>query len=282
MITILFKDTLKDRFIGQDSIVNQLDILGREIKSGSNFNILLAAQSGFGKTKLASLYLKWITNGMAHKEVFMYNGDVTKLSTRRRFHVFDEAHMIGSPEFLYPLMDSGELTFLVLTNEYFSLKEPFYNRCHEFIFSDYSEEDLNLMCIREFKERRIDIPRWISESVVKSLGRGVPRTIGLISERLAYYFNQSVIPSSQKELNAIFEYLLDVKYGLSNMDRQYLVYLDKSGGSASLSLLSSGSKIPRPVLLNLIEPYLVHRGLVEITSKGRNLNYTKLEELKRG
>jgi len=276
-MTKTFSKAVSNKFVGQPAILNQLDLLGEEIRAGKNFNILLSAQSGYGKTRLATLFVKWASKGHGDTQAYAYNSSITKVGKDRRFHILDEAHLIKDPEFLYPLMDSGRYTFIIVTNEYYKLKEPLRNRCHEFIFSNYTRADLIKICKMFFRNARVSVEKWVVESIVDSLGRGVPRTVKVISQRLSLYFKQSGVPKTRQLLEESFRYLLDTRCGLSKIDRDYLTALNNAGGRASLSFLSTAISVPKEVLSEMVEPYLVSKRIVSITGRGRVLNHQNLE-----
>lgn len=267
-----FQGFLKDYFIGQVPIIRQLNVLGGEIKQGKNLNIILAAQSGYGKTTLANAYIKWLDINYIRNSVY-YNGRIDTIIPGKRFYVLDEAHLIDDPEFLYPAMDSGLSTFLILTNEYYSLKEPFYNRCHEFLFKDYTEEELYLICQKVLIEERIPLPRWCIEFIVKNIGRGVPRRLKILTRRLCYLFKESGIPRDRDSFAKEVEEFLNIKRGLTEFDIQYIDFLKQNQGRASLTLITNSTRIPKEVIIKEVEPYLVKRGMLTITSRGRQLTW---------
>lgn len=264
-----FSQFLENSFIGQDHVINQLEILGNEIISGSSINIVLAARSGFGKTTLGNAFVKWVEPKYTQNS-FYYLGDVEQIYGSRRFHILDEAHLIQNPEFIYPLMDSNKFIFIILTNEYYELKEPFYNRCHEFTFSEYSTEELIIICRNVFLGKRLNLPYEYIRYIVEYLGRGMPRKLKQISKRLSFYFIQTYIPKSFSLFKKRVDDFLNIKNGLTLLDTQYVEFLKNKGNKrASLLLIVNGTKIPKSLILEEIEPYLISKNILEITSKGR-------------
>lgn len=260
-----FSQAIADKFFGQQYVLSQLDVLGGAIVDGENFNIALCAPSGKGKTTLAKLFVEWCANGEPY---LLHNAEEVEFDRKVRFHVLDEAHRIKNPEFLYPYMDSKKYTFLLLTNEYYALKEPFYNRCHNLSYDSYTREDLVMMCKSVFAERgRMimgDMPGWI----VDNFGRGVPRTVKVVSDLLALYWQKN--PTDKEQAKKMAEELLQTSEGLTKKDREYLQFLWGSGRS-SITLIANSTRIPREVILKEIEPYLINKGYIKITSKGREL-----------
>ncbi|PNX46009.1 MAG: hypothetical protein BV457_08470 [Thermoplasmata archaeon M9B1D] len=61
------------------------------------------------------------------------------------------------------------------------------------------------------------------------------------------------------------------KGGFTELDLKYLDVLKKQK-TASLNTLSRALNVPKYTLLNEIEPFLIKKDLINITSKGRILN----------
>lgn len=265
-----FQEFINNDFIGQKAVIKQLDILGEEIKQGKNLNIILAARSGYGKTTLSYAFVKWLDPNYL-KTSIVYGGHFENLIGDRRFQILDEAHLIENPEFLYAHMDSGKYTFIILTNEYYDLKEPFYNRCHEFIFADYTDSDMIAICEKTLKTHKTTIPRYGIEFIAKHVGRGVPRRLIRLTERLCYYFKQTGVPITRQQFIQEVENFLSIRKGFTEFDISYLEFLNENDGKASLNLITNSTRIPKKVILEEVEPYLVKQGLIRITSKGRQL-----------
>ncbi len=266
-----FDEFLNGAFVGQTHVINQLEVLGNEVINGNNLNIILAARSGHGKTILGNAFVKWVEPKYYEKS-FNYVGEVLKIHADRRFHVLDEAHLIEKPEILYPLMDSGHYVFIVLTNEYYELKEPFYNRCHEFNFAEYSEKELMEISNMAFIEKGINLPSKYLEFIVKNMGRGVPRSLKKISKRIAFYLLQNHVPNTFSVFVEKIENFLNVRDGLTLLDVQYLNFLSSARNNrASLSLIINATNIEKKLILEEIEPYLVSKGKIQITGRGRQL-----------
>lgn len=266
-----FHEFLAGRFVGQIPIIKQLDVIGKEIKNGSNYNITLAAESGYGKTALANLFVKWVDPRYLSNAI-IYVEDLQYIRPEFRFQILDEAHMIKAPEFLYPIMDRRENTFIITTNEYYDLKEPLRNRTHEFTFTSYSKDELKSICYMSFIKHGFNANDYITEFVVENLGRGIPRRVKLISERVSLFLNQqNLTKASNENIVRAIEEFLNIRDGLTEFDIRYLEFLENAGGLASLNLIVNSVRIPKEVIVKEIEPYLVNRGLIEIGSKGRRL-----------
>src|SRR4030067_2953174 len=111
---------IEKHIIGQNKLKQEIALYTQNIKDDNNLNILIRGSSGYGKTHIA----KVMCNYIGIEQCFLYLGeDAYFLNKNYRISILDEAHEIKEPEQLYPIMDNGDYTFIVLTNEYGELKE---------------------------------------------------------------------------------------------------------------------------------------------------------------
>lgn len=256
-------------FIGQKTVVTELDYLLEDIQKGNNYNILLRAPSGFGKTTLGLICLNRL--GLKDSVYYIPNeeGIIPLDSIRnKRFHLIDEVHVLKTPEVLYPFMDSGRFTFILASNESGSLKEPLINRCISFIFEPYTEAELLYMAQRYLNNP--NIPMYFVEEVSRRCKRN-PRILKVLCTRISYILKNYRITNDDDYMN-ILENILKVRAGgLDLHDELYLNFLKGIGGRASLNVISSGTGLDKNLILSEIEPGLIYLGRIKITSKGREL-----------
>jgi Holliday junction resolvasome RuvABC ATP-dependent DNA helicase subunit len=254
---------------GQTRIRQELLYLTNDINSGTNHNIMFRAQSGYGKTTLALTCAK-ILGGPNHCAYYIpENGEIADIDIQKRIHIIDEAHTIETPEVLYPIMDSGEFTFFVLTNEGGDIKEPFRNRCIQLIFAPYTIEELSNI-VRD-RLNTFNLPDNVNTRIAE-LSRGNPRYAVKLCERLGYVFRNLYKPSSLAEVNTILLTILNINEdGLNELDRAYLDYLNRAGGRASLASIIGGTGLDRSTIMRDIEPGLLYMRRIKITSRGREL-----------
>jgi len=259
-------------FHGQTIILNEINLmLSAMIDDGENYNILFRAPSGHGKTTLALKCMAVL--GLENCAYYLPNIEGNNLSPEfneeRRIHTIDEIHELKTPEFLYPLMGIGEYSFFILTNESGKLKEPLRNRCIPFIFHPYTLEEISRIVGDSLQTSNIP-EEFMTEIANRS--KGNPRIAKKICERLGYVFRSYNVPKDLDSLITILEEVLYIKEkGLTRFDEIYLEYLERVGGRASLISLVSGTGIDKTTILTEIEPLLLYQGIVEITSRGRNL-----------
>jgi hypothetical protein len=247
-----------NKFINQVKIIAQLGYLQKEIEKGANFNILLRAPSGYGKTTLALKFLEG-------KDYIMYPpGEERYFFINKRFHFFDEAHTLKNFEFLYRFMDSKKYTIILATNLSGSLPEPVINRCINLIFEEYSPYH-----IKEILKSSLEIT--LKEELIDFLSyqcRNNPRVAKMIAFRLSIICSYEGIPQTTGELERCLNRIGIYRYGLNELDLRYLEFLQEVKIS-SLERLQRGTGLDRDTIINEIEPYLVKMGFIRISSRGR-------------
>lgn len=249
--------------MGQKKIIAEMNYYLPLIQNNEkNFNFLFRAQSGLGKTSLALIYAQYIGLNKC-QYCFPIDGKVN-LFLDKKVIVIDEIHTLENAEILYPLMDSNTKTFFLLTNESGSLKEPLVNRCINFIFEHYTIGEL-VEIAKLYLE--IDLPnRWIISLIERS--KEIPRNIKINISRLNIILkNRHGITES--EFNDTFTNILNISPdGLTEHDRIYINYLSVVKIS-SLQNIVSFTGIDRDTILREIEPYLIYKKYMIVTTKGR-------------
>jgi len=250
-------------FIGQDEIIKELNIIREEIIKGKNYSMLFVGASGYGKTTLAIRFMNSITtlNNYEYLPPIGYD-----FSSNRRFHIFDEIHLIEHIESLYPMIDSGKNTNIFITNEYGDVPEPLLNRCIPFVFIPYTPSEMKQILSDRLSQFRL------SEEMLNYLGvctDGVPRKAKILSDRLNYIFKNRSVPRSLRELQNLCQEILGISSnGLDRLQNMYIDYLrvvDKAG----IDSISASLRIPKTIILRDIEPGLIYHNMIEITSRGR-------------
>ena len=246
-------------FINQKRIITQLNYLEKEIKEGANFNILLRAPSGYGKTTLALKFLEgrdYIIYPVAKRIEFF--------STNKRFHLFDEAHTIKNFESIYKFMDSKRYTVIFATNLSGSLPEPVINRCINLIFESYTNEH-----IKEILKLNLTVE--LGEKLINFLShkcKNNPRIAKRIASQLSIICKYNKIPRTTGELEQYLEAIGIYKYGLNELDVKYLEFLQEVKVS-SLERIQRGTGLDRDTIINEIEPYLIRKDFIRVSSRGR-------------
>lgn len=227
-------------------------------------NYLFVGPSGYGKTTMALDVCNFLSNDRFE----MYLADDSPFVFKHRVIFIDEIHRVKSHEVLYPHMDSKKHIFVFASNLSGNLPEALRTRCSEFNFSEYTDQDLCLM-VYEWAEFRIS-----EENALKVIDAGQrnPRIIGKLMVNLARYFRAYPEPNSlEADYTSILKNTFLIEDGLDVACRNYIEVLERIGKRASLSLMKNLLHLDVETITNRIEPVLLRKGLIIITSKGRVL-----------
>lgn len=257
-------------FIGQKHIMKQLRFLLPELYHNRDIgrNFLIRGPSGYGKTTLAISMCKYLTGSSFQ----VYWADWTEFNFRKRVIFIDEIHRMKDHERLFGVMDSRKHILIFATNQDANLPEAFVNRCTHFIFSDYTMEELMLIAKDSLS---VEVSDESLESIVVA-GNHNPRIIkDELCDKLNIYFKTyREIDPLNVDMDSVLKEVFSIEGGLNTLCRKYLETLNDVGGTASLFLLKSILHIDDVTIKSEVEPVLLKKGLIKITSKGRTLNDT--------
>ena len=257
-------------FIGQERILREIALITDDINAGNNHNILFRAQSGYGKTHLGLSILLFL--GSERGTYYLPSSDGVELNPPfmedKLIHLVDEVHTYKNQEQLYPLMDSGRFSFILMSNETGQLREPLINRCIQFNFEPYTAENINQ--IVELKLNKYNLDRLLIEQIGSKCS--TPREVKILCERLMIIFNNYLLPDSPQELERILEEIMGISQeGLTTLELDYLNLLTRLGGQASLNTLSYGLRLDKATIMRDVEPKLIYLNKITISSRGRQL-----------
>lgn len=252
--------------------------------------ILLWGPSGCGKTTLARL-----VGGNNVREVngagierFSLAKSVFKMRSGGTL-LIDEVHAIGKKEqeLLYPLMDRGEfywggkridarVTVIGTTTKIASLTPPLRNRFSITIYlSAYTQEEVTLIIQNASKELGAECTDEAAMLMAK-LSRGIPRTaIALLN--MARDLSDRIDEDAARRAATSLGYDED---GLTFSERLYIISLYTLDSTASLSVMSTILQQDSSSL-RIIEGYLLQRGYINISSRGRELTLEGMEYAER-
>jgi len=265
------KSYLETYFIGQQEVVNNIHYLIDDVEAGNNYNFMFRAPSGYGKTYLAHRITHFIHFKTLTKSFISFTGDKWRYFSEKRFQLIDEVHLLKDPERIYPLMDSGNHTFMLMSNEYEDLLEPLVNRCFVFNFGQYRRTDLAEIAKKFLQKHNVILPHEMLLCLVDN-SRLMPREVINLCKRLVIIFRQEGKPNSVEEFeNILFRFCGIRQGGFTANDEAYLNFL-KENERAGLTTLVNVLQIPRQTILNEVEPFLMRKNLIRITTRGRILN----------
>jgi Holliday junction DNA helicase RuvB len=291
---------------GQSEVVTRLGIIvaGCKNSAGVMPHVLIDGPPGLGKTTIASAIATemgvnlYTVNGAAIRSIKNLLPYIMGIEPRSVLFI-DEIHRLPKivEEFLYPIMEDFVLnitikddddkekpetielpmfTIVGATTSGGSLSQPFYDRFQiKEHLSFYSEIELAKLARSNAEKLGLMISDEDLFEIAKR-SKGTPR---ILNGRLQWYKNCVAYYTDRKlSVDDIFTNQGIDKDGLDVYDKMYLKVLLKSKGSAlGLKSISSLTGIAVETIENSIEPYLVRKGFVVRTQKGRVIGTYKDE-----
>ena len=281
-----------DEIIGQGDVIERLRISATGCKmSGSVLpHVLIDGPPGLGKTTIASaianemdvsLYTLNAANVRSIKNILPY---IMGISARSVLFI-DEIHRLPKAveEFLYPIMEDFVLsissddapetidlpmfTLIGATTSGGSLSQPFYDRftIKEHL-SFYTDDDLAK--VARLNSAKLDLEISDEDLVeIAKRSKGTPR---ILNARLLWYKNYKICHAHPCTIDKIFSTQGIDNKGLDLYDRLYIDALRRNKGNPlGLKSISAMTGIALETIENSIEPFLVRKGYVVRTQKGR-------------
>lgn len=271
-------------YIGQDRAKHLIRV---ELEGGMMpRHTLLYGKAGLGKTSLAQVMAReagltfvnwkaskqmtqrWLQSQLMALPAKGYSPGGQPLANAERYLIFiDEIHELAVYETLYEVLEDRVLNpdphggiswlplicFVVATTNPNVLPKPFSDRfALKLRLDPYTVEDLTTLANRAFP----DLIAGQGVEIAKR-SRGTARICVNLAE------------SVKRHGLEYFEHMGIDERGCTELDRQVIETLTKAGRPLALNTLANMVQEDPSTIRDLVEPYLITLGLMEITPKGR-------------
>jgi len=293
-----------EKFIGQDNLKSNLKTYIESSKKRNNNldHIVLYGPPGLGKTTLAHIISneKNVNIHSTSGPAFTKKGDLVTLLTNLAHGdilFIDEIHRLSPivEETLYPAMEDYKCDYIIGTGpsarvmqisiENFTLigattrlgllSRPLRDRFGiPLQLNFYEPNDLMKIILLGAKKLKTKIDEKPAYQIaIRS--RGTPRiAIRLLKRIIDFSVVQNLDEISVDIVEESLKRMRIDSQGLDDMDRKYLKCIsdDYNGGPVGIETLSAALLEQKDISEDVIEPYLMQKGLVQRTSRGRILS----------
>jgi Holliday junction DNA helicase RuvB len=288
-------------YIGQQSIKDNLHILltAAQKRNQQPEHLLFYVPPGLGKTTLSHLIAREldrdikITSGPAIEKVGDLASILTNLASGDILFI-DEIHRLNTniEEILYPAMESGVLdiiigkgpsarsiqldlapfTLIAATTKIASLSAPLRSRFSGGVFKleFYSHIEMEQIIYQSAHKLGIEITDG-GVHAIASRSRSTPRTANYFLKRIRDYAEVHEVSIDEETVLSALHLIGVDTLGLRQTDRDVvLTIIEKfNGGPVGVKTIATATHEEIDSVESVIEPYLIQKGLLELTSRGR-------------
>ena len=298
-------------FIGQEKARTNLGVFIEAARARKEAldHVLFVGPPGLGKTTLAQIVARELgvnfraTSG----PVIAKAGDLAALVTNleaRDVLFIDEIHRLNPAveEILYPAMEDFQLDLIIgegpaarsvkvplqpftlvgATTRAGLLTNPLRDRFGIPVrLNFYSEGELEEIVNRGARVLGIGMTADGANEIARR-ARGTPRIAGRLLRRVRDFAHVDGAKAIDRKVadNALRELEVDAA-GLDAMDRRYLMTIAESygGGPVGVDTMAAALSEPRDAIEDIIEPFLIQKGLLQRTPRGRLLTSAAFKHL---
>ncbi|WP_137043511.1 Holliday junction branch migration DNA helicase RuvB [Pseudolabrys sp. FHR47] len=290
-------------FVGQEKARANLSVFIEAAKARGEAldHVLFVGPPGLGKTTLAQIVARemGVNFRSTSGPVIAKAGDLAALLTNlepRDVLFIDEIHRLNPhvEEILYPAMEDFQLDLIIgegpaarsvkidlapftlvgATTRAGLLTNPLRDRFGIPIrLNFYTEAELELIVARGARVLGLPMtPEGANEIAKRS--RGTPRIAGRLLRRVRDFAHVDGDKAVDRAIADRALSALEVDgSGLDAMDRRYLKMIAENyaGGPVGIETIAAALSEPRDAIEDIIEPYLIQKGFIQRTPRGRLL-----------
>ncbi|MBB4303009.1 Holliday junction DNA helicase RuvB [Rhodobium orientis] len=292
-----------DDFVGQAQARSNLKVFIEAARRRGEAldHVLFVGPPGLGKTTLAQIVSRELgvnfraTSG----PVIAKAGDLAALLTNmeeRDVLFIDEIHRLNPAveEILYPAMEDFQLDLIIgegpaarsvridlakftlvgATTRLGLLTTPLRDRFGIPVRLDfYSVDELELIVKRGARIMATGITEEGANEIARR-ARGTPRIAGRLLRRVCDFATVAGVDAIDRDAadKALRQLEVDAA-GLDSLDRRYLTTIAMSfgGGPVGIETIAAALSEPRDAIEEIVEPFLIQKGFVQRTPRGRIL-----------
>lgn len=298
----MLRPSLFKEFIGQDHVKDQLSIAIRaaDRRGEALEHVLIYGPPGLGKTTIARIIAN--ERGVPFRQtsgpVIERRGDVAALLSQLEPYsvlFIDEIHRLPShiEEILYPAMEDlmfdiliGEgpganavriglqpFTLIGATTRAGMLTSPLRDRFgHQIKLAYYDDKALTEIVAVSASKLSFDVDHAATQEIARR-ARGTPRIANRLLRRVRDF--AEVEGNGHGDIETTRDALTRLgvdSIGLDTLDTQYLTMLiEKFDGTAGLETMAAALGEETSTLEDVVEPFLIQRGFIGKTSRGRSI-----------
>jgi Holliday junction DNA helicase RuvB len=290
-------------FVGQEQARSNMKVFIDAARSRNDAldHVLFVGPPGLGKTTLAQIVARELGVNFRSTSgpVIAKAGDLAALLTNleeRDVLFIDEIHRLNPAveEVLYPAMEDFQLDLIIgegpaarsvkidlakftlvgATTRAGLLTTPLRDRFGIPVrLNFYTEAELELIVRRGARVLGVGITDDGANEIARR-ARGTPRIAGRLLRRVRDFAHVDGVEAIDRRIADKALGALEVdSAGLDAMDRRYLsmIAMNYGGGPVGVDTIAAALSEPRDAIEDIIEPYLIQKGFVQRTPRGRLL-----------